>query len=673
MPLSAHTLPKLLLISLFAPLVALAQTPQGKIQDELLNEILEQGRAEFLIILNAQADLSKAELFLHKTDKTRYVARQLRHIAQRTQTPVIQLLEKENAPYRPFFIINAIRAKGDWTLLQKLAAMPEVRELQANPRVPLRFPSANTSPNPASPRGIEWGITQIQADTVWALGHKGNGVVVGGQDTGVDWEHPAIKNKYRGWDGTTADHNYNWHDAIHAAGGSNPCGSDSPTPCDDHNHGTHVTGTMTGDDGGSNQIGVAPDAQWIACRNMDQGNGTPATYIECFEWFLEPTDLNDANPDPAKAPDVINNSWGCPPSEGCNSSNFATMDSVVNNLVAAGIVVVVSAGNSGPNCSTVDDPAAIFQNSFTVGATQSNDSIASFSSRGPVTVDSSNRLKPDISAPGVGVRSCIRNGQYATWSGTSMAGPHVVGTVALMLSARPDMKGQVATIENLIEQNALQLTSSQSCGGTSGNNIPNNTYGHGRINALAAVQAILAFPVELTSFHATCTDQGIEIQWETALETDFSHFTLLRSSDLEQWEVVQTIPSSPFGKYRALDQSPPPAKYQYHRLQMFNADGSFEYSKVISSSCNRLSPNNIRLYPNPTEENITITLSPPPDSHTLLLIYDATGRLVQQETLPPLSDSYSLPLQNLSPGFYFLQIKKTNGNILAFAKFAKSK
>ena len=196
---------------------------------------------------------------------------------------------------------------------------------------------------PDQPSGIEWNIQKVHAPEVWAHGFTGQGAVIGGQDTGYQWNHPALVNHYRGNSGIIVNHNYNWHDAIHSGGGS--CGFNLPVPCDDYGHGTHTMGTMVGDDGLGNQIGMAPGARWIGCRNMNVGVGTPATYSECYQWFIAPTDLNNLNPRPDLAPDVINNSWGCPPSEGCTDPNVLL--TVVNSVRAAGILTAHSAGNSG--------------------------------------------------------------------------------------------------------------------------------------------------------------------------------------------------------------------------------------------------------------------------------------------------------------------------------------
>lgn len=466
---------------------------QAQVDGWVLETLEAQGEAEFLVYLSAQADLSAAGAMAGKSARGAYVVQQLQATAARTQPPVIAELEALGVAYRPFWITNMIWVRGDAAAVERLARRPDVAHLYANPRVPMALPPPERAA--LAPAAVEPGVQHVGAPAVWDMGITGAGIVVGGQDTGYAWEHPALKDQYRGWDGDTADHNYNWHDAITTELSSatvyNPCGFSSPAPCDDDSHGTHTMGTMVGDDGDANQIGVAPGARWIGCRNMEQGVGTPATYSDCFQWFVAPTDLAGNNPRPEMAPDVINNSWTCTPDEGCTDPNLLL--AVVENTRAAGIVVASAAGNYGPSCSTVSQPPGLYDAAFTVGATTIDDAIASFSSRGPVTIDGSNRLKPDVTAPGVSVRSSIPPASYGSSSGTSMATPHVSGLVALLLQARPDLRGNVAVVEALIRHSAVPLTSSQGCGGDGPADVPNNVYGYGRIDALAAVADALAF------------------------------------------------------------------------------------------------------------------------------------------------------------------------------------
>jgi len=422
--------------------------------------------------------------------KVAATATHLRASAASSQAEVLKVLRARVIEHRPFWIANAIWARLDGATLDQLAGMAEVRRIDPNSILQQQLPPALPT-SIRAPAAIEWGVQRVGAPALWARGIRGQGVVVAGQDTGYQWDHPALRSAYRGWNGTAADHNYHWHDAIHAliGGGSNACGIDSPAPCDDHNHGSHTMGSMVGDDGAANQIGVAPAARWIGCRNMERGNGTPATYLECLQWFLAPTDLAGNNPDPSRAPHIINNSWGCPPSEGCTTVGI--LEDAVDNLRAAGILVVVSAGNSGSACGSIDTAPGPYSSSFTVGASDSNDLIASFSSRGPATVDGVTfLLKPDISGPGVTIRSSVRGGNYANISGTSMAGPHVAGAAALLMSAEPRLRGNPQAVEALLRASARPQLSTQSCGGFLGSLVPNAVFGHGIVHAERAVALI---------------------------------------------------------------------------------------------------------------------------------------------------------------------------------------
>ncbi len=484
----------LILINTLAIIIS-TQAQNDKVS-ALVREQWKNGvKVECLVLLQQQADLSEAKIQENKAARGQYVFDKLKKVAEASQGPLREYLEAKSVHYIPFYIVNALMVEADSSLLLALAKMEEVKAILPNLPIQSAFPVDYSAPIAKNNDNIEWGIKQIKADLLWDLGIKGQGVVVGGQDTGYDWLHPAIHKQYRGYKGGNSEHHYHWHDAIHSpstqhADTLNPCGFNILAPCDDHSHGTHTVGTMVGYDGQDNYIGVAPQAQWIGCRNMERGWGTPATYIECFEWFLAPTDLNGQNPNPAAAPHVINNSWSCPEYEGCHPSNFEVMRLAVAQLRAAGVVVVVSAGNSGPDCNSISAPAAIFEESFTIAASTPADTIVRFSSRGTVTSDASTRLKPNVAAPGTAVRSAVLNGGYASYSGTSMAGPHVAAAVALLISADPELAGKVELIEEILEQSAMPIYTEQNCNDISGSSQPNTSAGWGRIDMLQALSIV---------------------------------------------------------------------------------------------------------------------------------------------------------------------------------------
>jgi len=468
---------------------------QSKIHPRLLASAPEEEQ-DLLVVLEDQADLSGARDLPTRLQKTQYVYEKLTEAAARAQGSLLAELDAEHVAHRSFWIANAIQIRGKASLVETLARRADVRRIEPNAAVRQRLPLPDAVAPPPAGRsalratavtaGPGANLVRIGAPSVWATGVTGQGVVVAGADTGYDWTHPALKGKYRGWNGSSADHNYNWHDAVHDAVKGNPCKSDSSAPCDDDTHGTHTMGIMVGDDGAGNQIGVAPGARWIGCRNMDEGVGTPARYTECFQWFLAPTDSADHNPDPSRSPDIINNSWDCPTSEGCTSPDI--LKGVIENLRAAGILVVVAGGNEGPGCSSMDVPET-YEASFDVGATDTSDVVTSYSSRGP---GQNGSIKPQVVAPGNSIRSSVPGGGYAVMGGTSMAAPHAAGLAALLLSAAPGLSGNVTGLEVLMEQTAVPKTTTETCGGVAAGVVPNNTTGWGRIDAFAAYERAVA-------------------------------------------------------------------------------------------------------------------------------------------------------------------------------------
>ncbi len=456
-------------------------------QEEKLGPSIRSQVADLsiLVILKDQADLNFADRLESKTQKSIFVYHALQNQAIRTQGPIQAWLKTRGIPFQSFFIMNLILIENATSsLIKEIAKREDVRKIIWNPKISGKYPSPkNFSKLEETPTGVGENLISVGAKKVWdELKIRGKGIVVAGQDTGVDWTHPALKKKYRGLAGDgTVDHKYSFHDAIHKSSSTgNPCGYDLTEPCDDDQHGTHTMGTMVGEDAAGNSVGVAPEAQWIACRNMDKGVGTPARYIECFEFFLAP------GGDPSKAPHVINNSWGCPKDEGCEGGEILP---VIKALTSAGIMVVASAGNEGPGCGTIGDPPATYTNeTLSVGAiNHSTGKIADFSSRGPSKYDGG--LGPDVVAPGVGIRSSIPGGNYAQafWSGTSMSGPHVVGEVALLWSYKPELQGKIAETLEIIRKSSDIKTSVETCGGVPGSAIPNNTYGYGSINIYKAL------------------------------------------------------------------------------------------------------------------------------------------------------------------------------------------
>jgi subtilisin family serine protease len=463
------------------------------VDPSVASAVADGGTAPVLVVLRESADLSQLGLPGRSwAARGETVFSTLMTAHTRSQSGIRAFLDRAGIPYRSYWIVNGLSLTLDADLLSRLTARDDVARIVSNAPIPVGLaPPAAAGPLPqtAGDRGIEPNLAQINAPALWALGQTGSGMTIGIADTGVQWDHPALLAQYAGWNGSTADHAYHWWDAVHhdgIGGGTNPCGINLTVPCDDYGHGTHVAGIAVGDDGADNRIGVAPGADWIACRNMDSGYGTPATYIECYQFFLAPTDLNGNHPDPSKRPHIVNSSFACLVSEGCTA--FNELHDAVNALRAAGVFMAVSAGNGGPGCGTVNTPPALEAGAFSVGAVDALDVVTAFSSRGPVTVDGSSRMKPDLMAPGYQIRSSLYLVgsdlyTYSAKSGTSMAAPHVAGGVALLWSAYPDLVREIAVTEWLLSISAApQDCGAACCAPSVPGDWPNTVYGYGRMD-----------------------------------------------------------------------------------------------------------------------------------------------------------------------------------------------
>jgi hypothetical protein len=477
----------------------------SKVDQRVLDQIEANGIAGFMVIMAEQADLSGAAALDTKVEKTTYVYNQLTSTAKVTQAPLLAELKAEGLTYKSFYIMNMIEVTAGHSTMEWLASRPEVarivtlpnpqkepvfKEVLFGPELPSESSSAQGSET------VEWNITRIGAPDVWAMGFHGEGMVVADNDTGADYTHPALVGKYRGnLGGGSFDHNYNWWDAWG--------GAPSPVPVDYDGHGTHTLGTMVGDDGGDNQIGVAPGAQWIACAGLN---------LECLEFFLTPWDLSGQNPDPSKAPDAINNSWYDP-------SGFDYRP-IIQALNAAGIAVIKSAGNNGPSCGSISNPGYVPEIIATAAFAQ-GDTIASFSSRGPMSNYGATILKPEVAAPGVNVRSSVPGGEYeGGWSGTSMAAPHSTALVALMWNAAPCLQGDVPTTKTIMMETAEAKIDAQCLPFV---DHPNDVWGWGILDAQAAVQMAMGYCSGMGTLEGTVTDtstlspiEGVKVTAEAA-------------------------------------------------------------------------------------------------------------------------------------------------------------
>ena len=368
--------------------------------------------------------------------------------AQAAVQPLLMQRQAEGAvaAVTPFWIFNGFSVTATPAVIAELAARPDVVSIapDAIAVVPAALAVA-TEPN----------LATVNVPALWDAGWEGQGVVVANLDTGVDVTHPDLAPRWRGGSNS-------WFD---------PFGQHPTVPYDADGHGTWTMGVMVGGSTGDTAIGMAPQARWIAARIFDDQRQSTATAIHAaFQWLLDP----DGDPTTADAPHVVNNSWTMQ-TPGCTLAFELDLQA----LRAAGILPIFAAGNAGPaaasSMSPANNPAA-----FAVGGTSNSNLIYANSSRGPSACGEASTIYPDVTAPGVAIRSSDRGGDYAVASGTSLAAPHVAGGLAVLLSAFPNLS--VSQQEAALRASALDL-------GVAG---PDNDFGYGRLNLPDAYQWLIA-------------------------------------------------------------------------------------------------------------------------------------------------------------------------------------
>ncbi len=467
--------PFLLLVTLpFSNLFSGSIDPDFGSKMEILggNELVET-----MVMMSEEVDLEALDNELIASKATRQVrhervVRALQEKALRTQAEVRRHLEDAKArgevtAIRPFWATNAIAVTATVDFIRTLAQRSDVGVIYEDLVIPLDETykvGEGSGIEPPILSQAEAGLTSMNADSLWRLGYTGNGVLVCNLDTGVHGAHVALSERWRGNEPGVSPQEA-WYDPY----------DNSTFPVDDDGHGTGTMGCITGvDHATGDTIGAAIGATWIAANVFESNITRSSAFTGAFEWAIDP----DGDPSTIEdVPDVVSNSWGAPQSN-CNTGYWSVIDA--NRM--AGIMVVFSAGNEGPGPQTIGSPASRITsptNVFAIGATNSNNTIASFSSRGPSECDGQT-IKPEVVAHGVNVRTSSRSGGYSSFnSGTSFSAPYVAGGLALLREVAPH-----ATHDEIME---AMMSTAVDLGPVG----EDNTYGHGIPDLAAAAEELL--------------------------------------------------------------------------------------------------------------------------------------------------------------------------------------
>jgi len=460
----------------------------------------------------------------------------LQAVAAQTQSSLLTLLaERQRAgrvtEFRSFWISNLVFVRSDWDTLWVIASRPEVKRIAHNPRITLELPridektgdeNASTfsllnETGTASPALTEigWNVAMVGAPAVWAMGYRGEGIVVASIDSGVDWTHPALARKFRAYDPANPQTPRpdllacSWFDAT---------SDQSDTPRDTLGHGTHTMGTMVASDPqGGHQYGIAPNARWISADAFGDEETSAVELLSCGQWILAP------GGDPGMAPDIVSNSW----------SSDEGVDPWFRDMVrawrTAGIFPSWSIGNYGPAPGSACTPGT-YPESFSSGMVDRDRLLQFKSSRGPSLWE---EIKPEVVAPGVGNPSTIPGGGYSSsYAGTSMACPHTSGVAALLLQINPTLSA--TALEQLLLETAQPLTSAEYP------MVPNNGFGWGLIDARAAAVTLLSSVTLITPRGGEQWPIGVQqkIRWSAPGVTGSMRIEISREGAAGPWQIL---------------------------------------------------------------------------------------------------------------------------------------
>jgi subtilisin family serine protease len=442
---------------------AFASNLEGKLSNDLIRALNQQDESVGIIVMmepvlplptQLMGELTvsqKQKLIKERAIRSQSAMREFvnERVSQRTLTG-----EKSLSKYKFFWNMNGFMAQATPETVVEIADRPEVKKIHLDRTIKL-LPTRRVAGREEAGK-FTYGLEKIGVPELRSSRSEitGKDVIVGILDTGIDPEHSDLKGKMIAYKDFT---------------------SSSTKPSDEHGHGTHVAGTISGGDASGTHIGVAPSVKLVIAKVFSaSGSATLSGLLRAMEWIVDP----DGDPKTNDRPRVVNNSWGGGAQSDIKDDPFYQ---AVQTWVEMDIFPSFAAGNEGPSAETIGSPGCL-PNAFAVGATDDADKIARFSSRGPVemVIDGKRTkyTKPDISAPGVNIYSSLPDGQYEAWSGTSMATPHVTGAIALLYQIKPDLT--IQQVRDLITKTSQDL----------GQQGMDDSFGHGRMQINATVDQI---------------------------------------------------------------------------------------------------------------------------------------------------------------------------------------